>query len=497
MTPLAAFVEALGRTGGDRIAAVRRAAEAVASDPWRVVEEAGWLARCDVAVATSDLGLVPGTLRVRGVDAPGVVPIGQGAPYPVRPGGSRKRRGAFDTPRTLARQVVASTLRVAERCDTGMDLACGPGAFLVALAEAGIEQLVGRDIDAVAIEVARIAVPDADLAVADGLAATATADVVVGNPPFVPPERQDKEYRAELRRRFPWLHGRFDLAVPFAAVAVDACRSGGAVGLVLPAPILVQPYGAALRRGWVLRHHLVAVADPEAFAGASVEVTVVVLRPGAGPARLPNGIDPERLAELPAVPLDPALREGDLELAAAVRGSSVPLETLALVDTGVVAHGPGRGRQHLLFDEPGEGRVPYADAAEFFAGRRRWLAYRPEEMHRAKKPSMFEGDKIVVQRVRGRGQPVRAAIDRDGVYVGHTCTVVVPGPDAPPLTRLLELVRSPVAHGVLRVERGRRMDVYPRDIGALPVPRTWLEGSGAKAWPLTASQRERLEALGR
>jgi len=475
---------------GDAEAAVLAAAEAEAGDPWAIVANAGLLARCRVEVAERDLCLGPALRLAReGVAVP------EGAPYPVPIHAARRRRGAYDTPADLARRIVASAKAAAGEVRTALDPACGTGAFLVALLEAGVPEVHGTDLDPLAVRVARLAAPGAQVEVGDALSAGPTHDLVVGNPPFVPPERQDKALRTHLRQRFPWLRGRFDLAVPFAAVAVRRCRSGGVVGLVLPAAVLSQPYGAPLRRRWVEGHRLVEIGGPWPFPGASVDVVSVVLVPGGGPAALPSGVRHEEVLSLPNVPLDPDLRPGDADLVHRVRDRSLRLGDLAHVDTGVVAHQPGGSREALLHDTPGEGRVPYADAREFFAGRHRWLEYRPERMHRAKRPAMFEVPKIVVQRIRGGGV-ARAAVDRAGIYVGHTCTVVVPHPpERIPIDRLCALVTDPLVAALVRIEQGRRLDLYPRDVAGLPVPRAWLEAPEtplAEAWELDAEAVRRL-----
>ena len=90
-------------------------------------------------------------------------------------------------------------------------------------------------------------------------------------------------------------------------------------------------------------------------------------------------------------------------------------------------------------------------------------------MHRAKSPEMFESPKLVIQRLRGRG-PVRAAVDRTGVYVGHTCTVVIPKDKRLDLDRLCTLVTSPLVDALVRIERGQRLDLYPRDVASIPIP---------------------------
>ncbi len=488
---LDAFLARYGRDA-DGLAAVVAAAEAVAAHPWDVVRQAGLLARCTTTVSDKDIGLTA-LLRVTGPDHPHAVTIvGAGTPFPTLAHPGRRSRGAFDTPVEMARRVVSFAMAASEtRPRTGLDAACGTGAFLVAMDEAGVEEIQGSDLDETALAVARIACPRAKLSVADGLHGGPSVDLVVGNPPFVPPERQDKALRAELRRRFPWLHGRFDLVIPFAAVAVDRCRSGGIVGLVLPAPAMVQPYGAVLRRRWVERHRIVEIAGPQPFPGASVDVVLLVMHTDAGPKPLPAyGMTPEELLKLDAVPLNPDLVPGDIDLVLRIREVSIPLGELALVDTGLVAHGPSGGRERLLHDEPGPGRVPYADARDFFAGRIRWLEYDPPQMHRPKRPELFEGKKIVIQRLRGDGI-VRAAIDDQGVYVGHTCTVVLPKADAPPIQRLLDLVKSPLVDGIVRIERGERLDLYPRDVASFPVPKKWLDNPAIapeKAWGIGARE---------
>ncbi|NCG21791.1 MAG: hypothetical protein GWP91_22470 [Rhodobacterales bacterium] len=120
-------------------------------------------------------------------------------------------------------------------------------------------------------------------------------------------------------------------------------------------------------------------------------------------------------------------------------------------------------------------------------------------MHRAKTPELFENPKVVIQRLRGRGT-VRAALDLDGVYVGHTCTVVqlLEPHGNVTLDKILELVRSPIVDAITRIERGQRLDLYPRDVGAFPVPVAWVRGeeiSPEEAWGLTGEELVRLASV--
>ncbi|MEO0606254.1 MAG: class I SAM-dependent methyltransferase, partial [Myxococcota bacterium] len=181
-TALAHYLDARAR-GADHRAGVRAAAEAVAADPWRVVTEAGALARARPGLAEDDLGLTGELRRVAPGDPRAIARVEAGQPHPQLDVAGRRKQGAFDTPVDLAREVARATVTAARRARRGLDPACGAGAFLVAMAEAGVRDLVGTDLDPVVVEVARVACPSARVTVADALAPGELADVVCGNPP--------------------------------------------------------------------------------------------------------------------------------------------------------------------------------------------------------------------------------------------------------------------------------------------------------------------------
>lgn len=495
---LAAWLRRAARDG-DEVAACTAAAEALADHPWAVSQVAGGLARARLVRAPRDLGL-DGRLRVVAVDAPeATARVPEGAPYPAFDTRGRRRRGAFDTPAELARRTVARALAAADGpVRSGRDPACGPGAFLLALREAGVAERHGVELDPRAAAVARVADPGAQVEVGDGFAPREAVDLVVGNPPFVPPERQGAAMRRALRARFDWLDRRFDLAVPFAAVAREQVRPGGALGLVLPCSLLWEPYARGWRRQLLARDAVVDLEGPLPFPGAAVRVAVLVLRAGGGPAPVaPGGLDAQALLGLDQAPLNPRLRPGDPALVAWIRARSRTLGELCEVDTGVVSHGPDGGKARLLHDRPGAGRVPYVDARDLHRGTRHWLQYAPERMHRAKRPELFEGPKLLVQRLRGKG-PVHVWVDESGLYAGHTLTVVRPLEEGVDLEALSELLRSPEVDALLRIERGERLDLYPRDVAGIPVPLAWEAAPGlplSEAWELAPAARQRLRAL--
>ena len=102
-----------------------------------------------------------------------------------------------------------------------------------------------------------------------------------------------------------------------------------------------------------------------------------------------------------------------------------------------------------------------------------------------------------MQRLRGRG-PIRAWIDRGGLYAGHTLTVVRPDAEGVSPELLHRLITDPLVDGLLRMERGSRLDLYPKDVRSIPLPRRWLnhpDCSLSEAWGLTETQASRLLAF--
>lgn len=481
----------------DHHGAVVVALESVADRPWDVVRLGSLLARCVLGYADEELGLT----RQLEPTSPGgkhaVITVRQGQPYPMLAQVGRRGRSPIDPPLDVARRIVASAMATVDGpLRTALDPACGCGAFLLALAEAGVEEIYGTDLDPLALTIAQIAVPQARLLQESPLKFGPQVDLLVGTCPWFPPQDQDRYVRKDLRRRFPWLGPMMDLCVPTAATGVERVRRGGAVGLLLPSEVLVQPYAAVIRRRWLERHRVVELSGPH--EQGTLPVSYVVLGVGQQPGPLPVfGVEPSDILRLENAPFDPDLRPGDVELVERIRSLSIPLRRVAELDTGLLAHGPHGSQHRVIHEEQAEGRVPYADAVDFFSRRLGWLDYQPGKLHRPKTRELFEQPKIVVQVARDRG-PIRAAIDWDGVFLGHTCALILPRDQAPPMKRLLELLRSPLTDAVGRIELGHARDLHPTVLGRLPVPIAWLEDpsiSLQQAWQLKRGEVERLQRV--
>jgi hypothetical protein len=228
----------------------------------------------------------------------------------------RRRLGAHHTPVALARRLVALALDGCSPTAVVADPACGGGAFLVAAADALVaagadpatvvaRQLVGRDVDPVAVAVTRAALRcwataagvdgvagPAGIVVGDGLVQGWTADVVVGNPPFLSPlgsATPGGRSAAALRRALGAPYA--DTAWLFLLRSLQAVGPGGRVVLVQPESLLSARDARAVRAA-VLPHLEGMWLAGEPVFGAAVRVCAPVLAGGPvrGPVRRWRGV---------------------------------------------------------------------------------------------------------------------------------------------------------------------------------------------------------------
>lgn len=181
---------------------------------------------------------------------------------------TRKARGAFFTPAPLCKYVADWAVRTAD--DTILEPSCGEAAFLLAAGER-LEVLTrtadgahGR-IDGVEVhersarqaeQLVRNAAHDVEVhvRVSDffALSPTGTYDAVIGNPPYV--RYQDFAGDARARSREAALRAGVPLtnmASSWAAFTVHSAlflKTGGRLGLVLPAELLTVNYAAEVRK---------------------------------------------------------------------------------------------------------------------------------------------------------------------------------------------------------------------------------------------------------
>ena len=179
---------------------------------------------------------------------------------------ARKARGAFFTPAALCRYVADWAVRTAG--DHVLEPSCGEAAFLLAAGERldTLALATGAprgNLDGVELHessareaerLVRAAGHEVQVQVSDFFLVTPTGtyDAVVGNPPYV--RYQDFSGAARSRSREAALRAGVPLtglASSWAAFTVHAAlflKTGGRLGLVLPAELLTVNYAAEVRR---------------------------------------------------------------------------------------------------------------------------------------------------------------------------------------------------------------------------------------------------------
>lgn len=229
------------------------------------------------------------------------------APVPDR--ANRTQLGAYYTPPGLARNL--ADLAIANHLHKPrikiVDPACGSGIFLCEVLRAlerrgyqGAVELIGLDVSASAIAMARFALDHGGFADRPGVTATVRvadflrladrldADVVLMNPPFLAMPEMD----ADVRERLQQILGeafryRPDLSMAFTSLAQHHLRPGGTLATLLPAGALSQTGGIKWRDG-LLRGNdveLIAVLGEHGlFRDAMVNIAALVLRKSDHPA---------------------------------------------------------------------------------------------------------------------------------------------------------------------------------------------------------------------
>ncbi|GAA4416979.1 class I SAM-dependent methyltransferase [Georgenia halophila] len=202
-----------------------------------------------------------------------------------------KLRGGYYTPEPIARFI---TDWVSAAGSKVLEPACGDGAILEHLVRAAsIDQVTA--VELIPEEAAKAASIGADVEVSDFFAwltpqRQATFDGVAGNPPYIRFGSWDpssRELALDLMRTQGMRPTKLTNAwVPFVVGSLLAVRSGGRVGLVLPAELLQVGYAAALRSYLVDNCSSITVVAFKqlVFPGILQEVVLLLAERGDGPA---------------------------------------------------------------------------------------------------------------------------------------------------------------------------------------------------------------------
>lgn len=396
--------------------------------------------------------------------------------------------GAWYTPEPLVNRLAEWVTAGARPRDDGrplrvIDPACGDGRLLTAVADrlhaAGLAvEAIGCDIDptaSAAITDTRIRCVTGDALGLDwsGLGLD-DADLVIANPPFLS-QMASATTRGAASGRGGGPYA--DAAMEFCCLAVDLCRDGGRVALVLPQSVLAArdagPLRAVVERRacpvwwwWEPGHHFDAQVH---VCLAGFEVGRAGASPSGPDGPLWNGVITERLG-VPVVP--PLATNGTIGDRARV-GANFRDEYYALVpavDDG--GDGPPLVTSGLI--DPGVchwGGIPVR-----FAGRR--LARPTVDVARLDGRFVTWAERLLVPKVLVAAQTrvIEAVADVDGRWIpGVPVISVIPNGDDDPAS-IAAVLTSPVASATAWWERAGTglspgaMRLSPASVASLPWP---------------------------
>lgn len=215
----------------------------------------------------------------------------------------RKLQGGYYTPQRVADWLARWAVRSGRDCI--VEPSCGDGAFLAAaltelhrhetLWDCGASQVTGIELVREEAEKARIrtgglaTVVNADFFDWLGTGEPSSADVVLGNPPFIRYQSFPEPSRSQAMR-FMQAQGLkpnrlTNIWVPFVVAGTTLLRPGGRIGMVLPAELLQVSYAAQLRQ--YLAHsfrRITIFACNEMFFDRAEQEVVLVAAEGKLPA---------------------------------------------------------------------------------------------------------------------------------------------------------------------------------------------------------------------
>lgn len=201
---------------------------------------------------------------------------------------ARLIRGQFDTPPHVADLGFQAAVRSGR--DRIWEPTCGPGSFLHAALRAGhpADRLWGTEIDGDRLAAARSGLPGVTLQHADLFDLPPTDrpfDAIVGNPPFVRPERLSAADRARILAAVARSTGftpsaKADLAVLALLHCTTFLAPGGRLSFVMPNTWMDADFGVDVRRFLLQDHRVLRIIESREepwFPEVSVNTVIVVL----------------------------------------------------------------------------------------------------------------------------------------------------------------------------------------------------------------------------
>ena len=343
-------------------------------------------------------------------------------------------------------------------------------------------------------------------------------DVIIGNPPYIRPEKVDAEDRKYYFKSgyFDKFFGRFDIYVLFLERSAKILKADGILSFIIPSSFLNQNYAKILRR-WFLSEfemkNIDDLSDVKVFEGAIVQSAVIIIRkkkPSSEHAiqiskyndltKLSDKlskylVQQSKFMETSQFMIRTTLNKNSKNISNKIKQNAINLSQICYVVIGSVPHDSktGASKDRLISNiKDKDTQVKYLEGKDIGRNRIKWrniyLDYQPKMMHRPKFPELFENLKLLVRNISTK-EGLIATYDESSYYVNDTLSICLPwiflvknrerGTQGTTqqvenskkynLFYLLGLINSKLLNFYFKEELSSNLHVYPEAIRNLPI----------------------------
>lgn len=292
-------------------------------------------------------------------------------------------------------------------------------------------------------------------------------DVIIGNPPYVRPEKVAKNERNYYLTsgQFDKIFGRFDLYILFIEKALKLLKQDGYFSFIIPTSFFNQNYSKDLRK-WILEdfevRRILDLSDTKVFESSTVQNSIIVIRKKSTSKKNKTIIErPKTLSEfekvksyisqqiflqIPQNMIRTDINESSLSVIEKTKSKSINFSGICYVVIGAVPHDSktGASKDRLISSsKTNNTQKKYLEGKDIeryiINWRKIYIDYLPEEMHRPKFPELFENNKLVIRNISTQ-KGLLAVIDEEKYYANDTVSLCVPW-------YLLKFVKERGTHG--------------------------------------------------
>jgi len=318
---------------------------------------------------------------------------------------------------------------------------------------------------------------------------------ILENPPYVRAERMERVHRDYFMSVYN-AKGRFDLYSVFCELSLEICNQQGYVSHVTPSAICSKSNAKGAREKILSMSNIVCIFDgsgKKIFKGASVDTVAITVKKTSSNGTFivlnndfsKRGVVAQTSCELLGGVFPLNFDEKVMLKWTQIMSVHPQVGDFYSVMNGLVGHHPetGEGVARLVSSssEIAEAR-PYVEAKELShmdlsPKNSRFISYLPEEMHRPRKPELFESCKIMIPAIQDR-EFLISYHDSSNLYCNHTMILINSLEKDGNLIGLFCWLRTKHVIEFLKNIRLVGNGINPADIRAIPYPENILNNCG-------------------